>query len=698
MANGLRDLVAKLRLDTAEFARGLRGVTQPLKAVGSEFDRTGASARRAGAEIAATVRGAASFGRNFLAGLAAGATAAVFAAVTTGARTAVASLADLKDSADKVGLATGTFQALQFGMQQSGVSAAEFSAGMEKLTENIGDAARGEGKFGELLARNGIALKDSQGQIRATTDILADFADLIQRTPDEAARMSLVTDAFGRGGKAMVLALAGGSAGLRDMQAAARASGVVLNDAVIRRAAELDDKFEVLSVNVSNFFKSMAVDAAAAGYAISQALGLAADDPDKLAGPMRDLVNLTLQTAETFGVLAENVRRAGFEKTAELLEAQAKSLQLQAKAAEDGRKSFDELSASLEATTDLAGDAVGALAAINGVSLGFVVGEIGRLIGALDTLTYKARLAANLPPVRRSGPVNAPPVPPRDDRGISPDMADYYSQIYGKGMSGRGIPSPSYGLPVVETGDDSGGSSGSAGSGGLSEMQREAARWFTETRTEAEKYAAEISELDELLAKGEITQDTYNRAVAQTKEKLETATTAMAEFKDVSKTAFTEFVTGAKSLREAVAQLATSLAQMFAGKAFDGIWSALIGAGAGLFAKGGVFAGGRVQAFADGGVVSGMTAFALQGGIGVMGEAGPEAIMPLSRGADGRLGVQALGGGGDFNVTITMDKSTGAMGAFVTDTAGRVVARAAPAIMTGAVQQAVGLNREEKIF
>ena len=62
------------------------------------------------------------------------------------------------------------------------------------------------------------------------------------------------------------------------------------------------------------------------------------------------------------------------------------------------------------------------------------------------------------------------------------------------------------------------------------------------------------------------------------------------------------------------------------------------------FAQGGVLSGGRVQPFARGGVVTGPVSFPMRGGTGLMGEAGPEAILPLSRGADGRLGVQAPGG------------------------------------------------------
>ena len=72
------------------------------------------------------------------------------------------------------------------------------------------------------------------------------------------------------------------------------------------------------------------------------------------------------------------------------------------------------------------------------------------------------------------------------------------------------------------------------------------------------------------------------------------------------------------------------------------------------FEKGGSFSQGRVMPFAKGGVVSGPTNFPMRGGLGLMGEAGPEAIMPLARGADGRLGVRTEGGGGTVNVVMNI--------------------------------------------
>lgn len=72
------------------------------------------------------------------------------------------------------------------------------------------------------------------------------------------------------------------------------------------------------------------------------------------------------------------------------------------------------------------------------------------------------------------------------------------------------------------------------------------------------------------------------------------------------------------------------------------------------FADGGSFSQGRVMPFANGGVISGPTTFPMRGGMGLMGEAGPEAIMPLARGADGKLGVRTQGGGQPVNVVMNI--------------------------------------------
>lgn len=82
-------------------------------------------------------------------------------------------------------------------------------------------------------------------------------------------------------------------------------------------------------------------------------------------------------------------------------------------------------------------------------------------------------------------------------------------------------------------------------------------------------------------------------------------------------------------------------------------WVAAIGSVIGAMqADGGAWNKGT-QFFANGGVVNGPTGFGMANGkLGVMGEAGPEAIMPLKRMSNGKMGVAAAGGGGTTNVNI----------------------------------------------
>ena len=72
-------------------------------------------------------------------------------------------------------------------------------------------------------------------------------------------------------------------------------------------------------------------------------------------------------------------------------------------------------------------------------------------------------------------------------------------------------------------------------------------------------------------------------------------------------------------------------------------------------AKGNIYAKNKIVPFAYGGIVNKPTLFPMANGAGLMGEAGPEAIMPLRRGRDGKLGVEASGGVG--NVVVNVDAS-----------------------------------------
>ncbi len=114
-----------------------------------------------------------------------------------------------------------------------------------------------------------------------------------------------------------------------------------------------------------------------------------------------------------------------------------------------------------------------------------------------------------------------------------------------------------------------------------------------------------------------------------------------------------------KSLTDVFKSVALSMSQMVLKAAMaplqQGLAAQFTGMFKGLgFANGGVLRQGNVMPFASGGVISSPITFPLASGMtGLAGERGAEAIMPLARGPDGRLGVAASGGGGP-QITINI--------------------------------------------
>lgn len=186
---------------------------------------------------------------------------------------------------------------------------------------------------------------------------------------------------------------------------------------------------------------------------------------------------------------------------------------------------------------------------------------------------------------------------------------------------------------------------------------------FRQFNPEVAKYRDLMYDLDEALRLGVISQAEYDTRVADAGKKLDESLEGWTLGKEAVEVFDSSFQTmldgvlqgttslsdGIKSMvKVMIAELAKLAAYKFIANTFAG--TAIGDAAAGLLpnAKGNAFINGQVTAFARGGVVNGPTVFPMANGMGLMGEAGPEAVMPLSRDSRGRLGVSA----GMPNITI----------------------------------------------
>ena len=186
--------------------------------------------------------------------------------------------------------------------------------------------------------------------------------------------------------------------------------------------------------------------------------------------------------------------------------------------------------------------------------------------------------------------------------------------------------------------------------------------------------------------------DSSVSGLSQTTDGVRTSTNALGvsatAFASAMTRAFAQATTGGKQLDDVLKSLALRLSSMATTQAFKPVASGVLSGIGGLF--GGSSSGGNtssdvislmssVQPFASGGVIGAPSYFPLAtGGFGLAGEAGPEAIVPLTRGGDGRLGV-SMAGSGAPNITVqiaTPDASSFRRSeAYVTGQIARAVAR-----------------------
>jgi len=245
------------------------------------------------------------------------------------------------------------------------------------------------------------------------------------------------------------------------------------------------------------------------------------------------------------------------------------------------------------------------------------------------------------------------------------------------------------------------------------ELEKQLVGLFGEKRAEEEavikarqKYGEEAVAKQEAELRGTLRQTAaqkeLDRVVRESRQQQEGLADSIASsFGD----AFTSVVDGTKSMGDAFRDMAKDIikqlfeilvVQRLVGSAEQGKESgiagflvkglgAMMGGGTGgsslapavPSANGNVLSNGIIQAYANGGVVGGPTYFPMAGGkTGLMGEAGPEAIMPLKRGANGKLGVQT-DGGSQGNVVVNQSFNFSANG---DDSVKKLIAQAAPQI------------------
>jgi hypothetical protein len=243
---------------------------------------------------------------------------------------AVKSAADYGDQLDnmsqRTGVAVEELSRLQYAAKLSDTSTEALSKGIGNLSKLMVGAAAGGAESGALFERFGISLRNTDGTIRGTSDVLYDLADVFATMPDGPQKTALAMEFFGKKlGQELIPLLNQGSEGLKAMADEAERLGLVLNSAQAKAAADFNDNLDRLG----QLSKSVAV---SIGNALIPAL-------NNMLAKLNDANRADLSIWQILGALpkqGEDVATQLKQASAELEKLKAKRAELQKQNLADG--------------------------------------------------------------------------------------------------------------------------------------------------------------------------------------------------------------------------------------------------------------------------------------------------------------------------------------------------------------------------
>jgi len=230
----------------------------------------------------------------------AAAAAAVITGLATGAmanlaRQAIRTANDLGDIAQKLGISASALQEFQYAANQNGVAINALNMGLQRFGRRAAEAANGTGEAKDALKTLGVQLRDSNGNLRSTEELFSDALRAIAKVPNELERNALAFKLFDSEGVAIVN-MAGNFEELRDR---ARELGIVLDDEMISKSDELQDRLDELAqITKTRLSPALIELGGTALVSTAEMMAELAGYADRVFLAFKNLENLSLSQAE----------------------------------------------------------------------------------------------------------------------------------------------------------------------------------------------------------------------------------------------------------------------------------------------------------------------------------------------------------------------------------------------------------------
>ena len=184
--------------------------------------------------------------KGLLAGLGVSLSVAGFAAMI---KSAIDAADHLNKLSQKIGISVEALSTLRFAAQLSDVSLESLQKGIKSLSQNITEANTGIGDGAQLFEALGISVKNADGSMKSTEDVLLQVANVFANLEDGAVKTALAVKIFGKSGMDMIPFLNQGAAGINQLTAEAERLGLKLTTETARSAEAFNDNLTALKAS-----------------------------------------------------------------------------------------------------------------------------------------------------------------------------------------------------------------------------------------------------------------------------------------------------------------------------------------------------------------------------------------------------------------------------------------------------------------
>jgi len=658
----------------------------------------------------------------------AGGFAAAFSAgaVLNALKSVISEMDNAVDSAQALGLSVSELTAWNHAAEMSSASAEDFAAGVKGLSKNLANMDDETAKTTKQLKAFGVTATDT------TDQALTKIAEGFSKIPDGAQKSALSMELLGKAGMKLIPMLNGGAEGIEELKKQAEDLGIVFSDQAAKAANEFGDSLDIIQKKskgamvqlatgllpalnavasqftstgeASDLFKS-------AGEALGEVIvwlsrgfiGVSAGIEAVIRGVVGLLFALDQLSQRDFKGAMETVKHVA-QDVEDIIDGAGKKM-----AALD--RQFQQNKEKMKAPVAPPTTPTGIPNIVGNTSKAKVDQDVQALERFIKT-TREAALAV-------SQLTSAQQLDYQIASGQIKVSTEKEKKLLAEAKAAAGLLDLRKRQQAEEAADLALGKEQQAERDKQLERIKQLRQAFEDMADPTQAITRSMKELDEVMAEtfdGEAVARLQKASIMlrqdftaalmfgkngakDMKDALKSlGETLQQEIEGYSKNAadaLVEFATtGKSSVKDMVTSILSDLAKLAVKKQLDPIF-ADFGKWIGSFAtsaKGNVFGHSGVQAFASGGMVSSPTFFGMSGGgTGLMGEAGPEAVVPLKRTASGDLGVQAS----PVNVTVINNNGSSIK---TEESRGSMGEQQIRILVDSAVEEGIGRGRFDRVM